>query len=62
MCSYVMGAAYSYSEAQVGDYPYAWAWPVYPVWSNLNSSNIVVDWALPPQEESVVAVQVIEYI
>ena len=56
------GAAYSYSEAQVGDYPYAWAWPVYPVWSNLNSSNIVVDWALPPQEESVVAVQVIEYI
>ena len=56
------GAGYNFSEAQVGDYPYAWAWPVYPVWSNLSSGSIAVGWPIAPAGGAVVACQVIEYI
>ena len=58
----IWGAAYNFSDAQVGDYPYAWAWPVYPIWSNLSSGSIAVGWPIAPAGEAVVACQVIEYI
>ena len=56
------GASYKYSHDQVGDIPYAWAWPVYPVWGTLNNTNLSLTWSMAPQAVAKVALQVIEYI
>ena len=56
------GASYKYSWDQVGDIPYAWAWPVYPIWGTLSNTNISLTWGMLPQAVGKVALQVIEYI
>ena len=56
------GASYQFDEAQVGDYPYAWAWPVYPIWGTLNNTNISLTWSMNPAQAAQVALQVIEYL
>jgi len=56
------GASYKYNWDQVGDIPYAWAWPVYPIWGTLNNTNISLTWAIAPEVGSKVALQVIEYL
>lgn len=58
----IWGASYKYSQDQVGDYPFAWAWPVYPVWGTLNNTNVSLTWSMPIQATAKVAIQVIEYI
>jgi len=56
------GASYKYSTDQVGDIPYAWAWPVYPIWGTLNATNISLTWGIAAEQAGHVALQVIEYI
>lgn len=56
------GASYKFSWDQVGDVPYAWAWPVYPIWGTLNATNISLTWGIDAQIAGKVALQVIEYI
>lgn len=56
------GAAYNFDEAQVGEYPYAWAWPIYPIWGTLGNTNISLTWSIDPHAAGKAALQVIEYI
>jgi len=56
------GAAYDYDWDQVGDTPYAWAWPVYPIWGTLSNTNISLTWGIAPHVSGKVALQVIEYL
>ena len=56
------GASYAYDWDQVGDIPYAWAWPVYPIWGTLNNTNISITWGMLPEAAAKVALQVIEYL
>lgn len=56
------GASYNYNEAVADSTPYAWAWPVYPIWGTLSNTNISLTWAIAPQAAGKVALQVIEYL
>jgi len=56
------GASYGYGWDQVGDIPYAWAWPVYPIWGTLNNTNISLTWSQLPEAVSKASLQIIEYI
>ena len=58
----IWGAGYNHDEGQIGDYPYAWAWPVYPIWGTLNNTNISLTWGMDVETAAKVAMQVIEYI
>lgn len=58
----IWGASYDFDWDQVGDVPYAWAWPVYPVWDTLTANSIHIAWSLTPQIAATVAIQIIEYI
>lgn len=56
------GAAYNYNEGTIDSSPYAWAWPVYPIWGTLTNTNLSLTWSMDPQTAAKVAVQVIEYL
>lgn len=58
----IWGATYKFDSDQVGDIPYAWAWPVYPVWGTLNNTNVSLTWGIAGQIAGQVAIQVIEYL
>lgn len=56
------GASYDFDWDQVGDVPYAWAWPVYPIWGTLNNTTISLTWGMLPNSVAKVSLQVIEYL
>ncbi len=58
----VWGASYGQGADQVGDYPFAWAWPIYPIWGTLNNTNISLTYSMNPSAASLCALQVIEYL
>ena len=58
----MFGASYAFNWDQVGDVPYAWAWPVNPIWGTLNNTNISLTWGILPEVAANVSLQLIEYI
>lgn len=58
----IWGAGYDFSESVADNTPYAWAWPVYPIWGTLTNTNLSLTWSMTPQAAAKIAVQVIEYL
>jgi len=57
------GSSYNHDDEEPFEgFRFAWAWPVYPIWSDLQANSIRVDWGLTAEVGADVSIQVIEYI
>lgn len=58
----VWGAGYNRTIEYFNESAVAWAWSVYPVWSNLQPNSIHISWSIAAWGAATVAIQIIEYI
>lgn len=59
----IWGSAHNWNfEEPIPDNFAAYAWNIFPVWSNLTATSIWVGWSETPQFAATVSLQIIEYI